>query len=68
MVVDGFVHDLRSFIEEHPAGSAIVKPYLGKDASGVFNGGVYNHSNAARNILSTLRVGVLATGDKPKVE
>jgi len=68
IVVDGFVHDLRSFIEEHPAGSAIVKPYLGKDASGVFNGGVYNHSNAARNILSTLRVGVLATGDKPKVE
>lgn len=30
IVVDGFVHDVRGFIDEHPAGSAIVKPYLGK--------------------------------------
>jgi cytochrome b involved in lipid metabolism len=28
-----------------------------QDASAAFNGGVYNHSNAARNIIDTLRVG-----------
>lgn len=68
IVVDGFVHDLRSFIDEHPAGAAIIKPYLGKDASAAFNGTVYNHSNAARNIINTLRVGKLASQDKPKTE
>jgi len=66
IVVDGFVHDVRGFIDEHPAGSAIVKPYLGKDASSAFNGGVYNHSNAARNMIDTLRIGKLV--DKEKSE
>jgi stearoyl-CoA desaturase (delta-9 desaturase) len=27
-----------------------------------FNGGVYDHSNAARNLMSNLRVGVIAGG------
>jgi len=63
LVVDGFVHDVRGFLDEHPAGPAIVKPYLGKDASSAFNGGVYNHSIAARNILDTLRIARL---EKPK--
>ena len=27
-----------------------------------FNGGVYDHSNAARNYMSNLRVGVIAGG------
>jgi len=33
LVVDGFVHDVRGFLDEHPAGPAIVKPYLGKVTS-----------------------------------
>jgi len=61
MVCEGYVHDVRLFIKEHPAGSAIMKPYIGKDISKQFNGGVYNHSNAARNILQTLRVAKLDT-------
>lgn len=28
----------------------------------MFNGGVYNHSNAAHNLLSTMRVGVIRGG------
>lgn len=63
IVIGGFVHDVRAFIDEHPAGSAIVKPYIGKDASNAFNGLVYNHSNAARNILRTLRVAKLEAKD-----
>ncbi len=64
IVIDGHVHDVRGFFDEHPAGSALLRPYVGKDASKVFNGLVYNHSNAARNILRTLRIAKLAV--KPK--
>jgi len=60
MVCEGYVHDVRLFITEHPAGSNIMKPYIGKDITRAFNGVVYNHSNAARNILRTLRVAKLA--------
>jgi len=60
MVCEGYVHDVRAFITEHPAGAGIMKPYLNKDITKQFNGGVYNHSNAARNILRTLRVAMLA--------
>jgi len=35
---------------------------IGKDATAIFNGGVYNHSNAAHNLLSTMRVGVIRGG------
>ncbi|KAL6074631.1 Acyl-CoA desaturase [Balamuthia mandrillaris] len=56
IIVDGYVHEVSQFMEEHPAGAAIMKPYLGKDASQAFNITVYNHSNAARNILQTLRI------------
>eukprot|EP01087_Luapelamoeba_hula_P012897 TRINITY_DN364_c0_g1_i1.p1 TRINITY_DN364_c0_g1~~TRINITY_DN364_c0_g1_i1.p1 ORF type:complete len:702 (+),score=115.94 TRINITY_DN364_c0_g1_i1:233-2338(+) len=56
MVCEGFVHDVRHFIEVHPAGAKIMRPYMGKDITKQFNGGVYNHSNAARNMLHTLRI------------
>jgi stearoyl-CoA desaturase (delta-9 desaturase) len=35
---------------------------IGKDATAIFNGGVYNHTNAAHNLLSTMRIGVLRGG------
>lgn len=60
MVCEGYVHDVRAFLDEHPAGAGIMKPYLNKDVTRQFNGSVYNHSNAARNILRTLRVAKLA--------
>jgi len=56
MMCDGYVHDVRAFVSVHPGGSGILKAYLGKDVTAQFNGKVYNHSNAARNILQTLRV------------
>jgi stearoyl-CoA desaturase (delta-9 desaturase) len=40
----------------------MIKSGLGKDATAIFNGGVYNHSNAAHNLLSTMRVGVIRGG------
>ncbi|KAJ7241048.1 delta 9-fatty acid desaturase protein [Mycena haematopus] len=37
-------------------------PFIGKDATTAFFGGVYDHSNAAHNLLAMKRVGVLHGG------
>lgn len=62
IAVAGVVHDVSDFIKDHPGGKALIASGIGKDATAVFNGGVYNHSNAAHNLLSTMRVGVLRGG------
>ena len=59
LVIDGLVHDVSEFLESHPAGPSFIRPYLGKDATSAFRGGVYNHSHAADNTLRTLRVAQL---------
>ncbi|AWU76203.1 hypothetical protein CAS74_000153 [Pichia kudriavzevii] len=59
IIISGIVHDCSSFITEHPGGQALVRTSYGKDATVAFNGGVYAHSNAAHNLLSTLRVAVI---------
>ncbi|CCF55909.1 hypothetical protein KAFR_0A04740 [Kazachstania africana CBS 2517] len=58
-IIGGVVHDVTDFINEHPGGEPLIKEALGKDATRVFSGGVYSHSNAAYNILATLRVAVI---------
>jgi stearoyl-CoA desaturase (delta-9 desaturase) len=35
---------------------------IGKDTTAVFNGGVYNHTNAAHNLLASMRVAALRGG------
>ncbi|KAJ9635947.1 stearoyl-CoA 9-desaturase [Coniosporium tulheliwenetii] len=62
IAVAGVVHDVSDFIKDHPGGRAMIKSGLGKDATAIFNGGVYMHSNAAHNLLSTMRVGVIRGG------
>eukprot|EP01121_Diplochlamys_sp_Union-15-3_P005759 TRINITY_DN16098_c0_g1_i1.p1 TRINITY_DN16098_c0_g1~~TRINITY_DN16098_c0_g1_i1.p1 ORF type:complete len:105 (+),score=14.77 TRINITY_DN16098_c0_g1_i1:34-315(+) len=59
IVIEGIVHDVHQFLDNHPGGVKILKNYIGKDATKAFNETVYNHSRAARNILSRLRVGVI---------
>lgn len=61
-MIAGIVHDLSGFSKDHPGGRAMIKSGFGKDATGMFNGGVYMHSNAAHNLLSTMRVGVIRGG------
>lgn len=56
IVIDGIVHDAGDFIAQHPGGKRILEARIGKDATLAFNGGLYRHSKAARNILATLRV------------
>ncbi|KAI9671074.1 MAG: stearoyl-CoA 9-desaturase [Alyxoria varia] len=62
VAVAGVVHDVTDFVSEHPGGRAMINSGVGKDATAMFNGGVYNHSNAAHNLLSTMRVGVIRGG------
>lgn len=60
--IAGVIHDIGDFIDTHPGGRALINSAIGKDATAIFNGGVYDHSNAAHNLLSTMRVGVLRGG------
>ncbi|PWW71604.1 hypothetical protein C7212DRAFT_338899 [Tuber magnatum] len=62
VLVAGVVHDVSSFINDHPGGKAMINSGIGKDATAIFNGGVYNHSNAAHNLLSNFRVAVIRGG------
>lgn len=62
VAIAGVIHDVTDFIKEHPGGKALISSAIGKDATAIFNGGVYLHSNAAHNLLSTMRVGVLRGG------
>ncbi|KAJ4482309.1 delta 9-fatty acid desaturase [Lentinula aciculospora] len=62
MLISGFIHDVSNFIEEHPGGEHFIRNYIGKDATTAFFGGVYDHSNAAHNLLAMKRVGVLHGG------
>ncbi|KAI2636976.1 acyl-CoA desaturase 1 [Hypomontagnella submonticulosa] len=62
VAIAGVIHDVTDFIKDHPGGKALISSAIGKDATAIFNGGVYEHSNAAHNLLSTMRVGVLRGG------
>jgi cytochrome b5-like protein len=50
VLVSGFIHDVGSFIDEHPGGPHLLIKMIGKDATTAFFGGVYDHSNAAHNV------------------
>ena len=50
VLVSGFIHDVGSFIDEHPGGPHLLIKMIGRDATTAFFGGVYDHSNAAHNV------------------
>jgi stearoyl-CoA desaturase (delta-9 desaturase) len=60
-IIDGFVVDLAKWAPDHPGGKNLLDAQVGKDATAIFKGekgveGAYKHSNAARNLVMTLRV------------
>jgi stearoyl-CoA desaturase (delta-9 desaturase) len=67
VAIAGVIHDVSGFVAEHPGGKTLIKTAIGKDATALFNGGVYEHSNAAHNLLATMRVGVLRGGQEVEV-
>jgi stearoyl-CoA desaturase (delta-9 desaturase) len=62
MAVHGYIIDCESFEQEHPGGAHLIKRAIGTDATTAFFGGVYDHSNAAHNLLAMMRVGILEAG------
>ncbi|KAG9380540.1 acyl-desaturase [Pyrenophora tritici-repentis] len=67
VAIAGVIHDVSPFVADHPGGKALIKSAIGKDATAIFNGGVYEHSNAAHNLLSTMRVAILRGGQEVEV-
>lgn len=62
IAIAGVVHDVTDFTNEHPGGKTLIKSSIGKDATAMFNGGVNFHSNAACDLLSTMRVATIRGG------
>lgn len=81
IIIDGYVLDLGipipidpaarelgehlNWLDNHPGGRALLKAYIGKDATAVFNGGVYKHTIGAHNYLPEMRVGRLKGASVP---
>ncbi|KAH8704138.1 hypothetical protein BGW36DRAFT_444777 [Talaromyces proteolyticus] len=54
----------RQFIKAHPRGEVLVRAYVGKDATAVFNGGIHEHSRAAHSLLGEFRARILLGGQE----
>lgn len=55
ILIDGIAHDVSSFMDHHPGGANYLRNYIGKDGTKAFHGEINAHSNAATNLLSTMR-------------
>lgn len=60
VVIEGVVHKVDDFLSMHPGGSKILEFWNGRDATSAFNGEVYRHSKAARNLLAHFRTAKLS--------
>ncbi|KAH7322374.1 delta-9 fatty acid desaturase [Stachybotrys elegans] len=63
IAVSGVVYDVARFADTHPGGKMLLHAWIGKDATAAFHGGIYDHSNAAHNLLSSMRLAVLRGGE-----
>ncbi|KAK3831715.1 MAG: delta-9 desaturase [Linnemannia elongata] len=68
ILLEGVVYDVAEFMVEHPGGEKYIKIGIGKDMTAAFNGGMYDHSNAARNLLSLMRVAVVEFGGEVEAQ
>ncbi|KAF9286146.1 hypothetical protein BGZ68_003180 [Mortierella alpina] len=68
ILLEGVVYDVADFMSEHPGGEKYIKMGVGKDMTAAFNGGMYDHSNAARNLLSLMRVAVVEYGGEVEAQ
>ncbi|KAF9055874.1 hypothetical protein BJ165DRAFT_1554855 [Panaeolus papilionaceus] len=68
VLIDGYAVDVTSYLGEHPGGAALLRRYsvgTKKDVEGwheaewAFNGGLNNHSRAARKRMNELRIAKL---------
>lgn len=62
VLIEGVLYDVEEFIDKHPGGKKYLSAAIGRDMTAAFNGGVYDHSNGARNLMTSFRIGVLCNG------
>ncbi|KAJ3075270.1 hypothetical protein HDU98_008747 [Podochytrium sp. JEL0797] len=55
LIISDVVYDVTKFMSDHPGGKGFLKASIGRDVTVSFNGGVYDHANAARNLMSSMR-------------
>lgn len=55
------------FVRRHPGGEKVLRFWKGRDATRAFNGEIYNHSKAARNLLMHFRDARYATKTSPSL-
>jgi stearoyl-CoA desaturase (delta-9 desaturase) len=67
IAIEGVIYDITHFVKTHPGGESIIRSGIGKDGTALFNGGVYDHSDAARNFLSSMRLAKLRGGCEVEV-
>lgn len=56
IVIEGWILDISSYLDEHPGGAHILETFVGQDASNAFNGELNIHSHAARILAKEYRV------------
>lgn len=66
LATSGVIYDVAGFADKHPGGQALIRSWVGKDATAAFHGGIYEHSNAARNLTLRMRWGVVRGGGEVK--
>lgn len=59
VVIDGIVHKIDDFVNQHPGGEKILEFWNGRDATRAFHGEVYRHSKNANNLLAHFRIAKL---------
>lgn len=62
IAIAGSVYDITGFLNKHPGGERLLRKACGKDATAMFHGGQFDHSPAASNLLSTMRVYIIEGG------
>ncbi|KAJ3097604.1 hypothetical protein HDU97_004732 [Phlyctochytrium planicorne] len=55
IIIGDLVYDVTKFVDHHPGGAGFLKAGVGRDMTKAFNGAIYDHSNAARNLMSQMR-------------
>ena len=56
IIIEDLVYDVSSYAATHPGGAKVLAAYAGKDATSSFNGGLNNHTQAARTKARSLVV------------
>ncbi|KAJ3116047.1 hypothetical protein HDU96_010513 [Phlyctochytrium bullatum] len=55
IIISDVVYDVTKFMDDHPGGRGFLKSGVGRDMTKAFNGAIYDHSNAARNLMAQMR-------------